>query len=137
MNSFLLLCDVFSFVFQEEIEDTKKTFQNYLTFSRSCFLPLLVAKQETTYSCYYQKEHFQRAIFNLQIHKLHFLPCVKFLCRSQLSNFHYPIPRHFISIVRGCILGSVNCLLNAINFAILTYQVVKSNTYTVSQNGFE
>ena len=29
---FLLLCDVFSFVFLEEIEDTKKTFRNYLTF---------------------------------------------------------------------------------------------------------
>ena len=25
--------DMFSFVFLEEIEDTKKTFQNYLTFS--------------------------------------------------------------------------------------------------------
>ena len=31
---------------------------------------------------------------NLQFaNKLHFLPCVNFLCRS---NFHYPTPRHFI-----------------------------------------
>ena len=32
MNSFLLLCDVFSFVFLEEIEDSKKSFRNHLTF---------------------------------------------------------------------------------------------------------
>ena len=28
MNSFLLLCDVFPFVFFEQIEDTKKAFRN-------------------------------------------------------------------------------------------------------------
>ena len=34
MNSFLLLCDVFSFgFFFEEIEDSKKAFRNYLTFN--------------------------------------------------------------------------------------------------------
>ena len=33
MNSFLLLYDVFLFVSLEEIEDTKKIFRNYLTFS--------------------------------------------------------------------------------------------------------
>ena len=32
MNLFLQVCDMFLFVFLEEIEDSKKAFQNYLTF---------------------------------------------------------------------------------------------------------
>ena len=37
MNSFLLVYDIFSFVFFEENEDSKKAFRNYLTFSGSFY----------------------------------------------------------------------------------------------------